>query len=142
MALSSTFASVLASPTPMLSVIFWSRGTCIVELKPSSSFRRGRPSCSWVVFGGGLWRLVLTCRSPDGQRLGWSSQTDARAEPVRPDGGIASDASLVDLLTDRVSVGHLRRTAGQSPCVLMAASQATPHLSISWPQSARLHTRT
>ena len=28
-ALSSCFASVFASPTPMLSVIFWSRGTCI-----------------------------------------------------------------------------------------------------------------
>jgi hypothetical protein len=45
MALSSIFASVFASPTPMLSVIFWSRGTCIVELSPSSSFRRARTSC-------------------------------------------------------------------------------------------------
>jgi len=45
-ALSSCFASVFASPTPMLSVIFWRRGTCIIELRPSSSFRRWRISCS------------------------------------------------------------------------------------------------
>src|SRR3954468_235616 len=35
-ALSSCFASVLASPTPMLSVIFCRRGTCITVLSPSS----------------------------------------------------------------------------------------------------------
>jgi hypothetical protein len=45
-ALSSAFASVFASPTPMLSVIFWTRGTCMTELSWSSSCRRGRTFCS------------------------------------------------------------------------------------------------
>src|SRR5215218_2270546 len=40
-ALSSALASVLASPTPMFSVIFSIRGTCMIVLKPSSSL-----SCS------------------------------------------------------------------------------------------------
>src|SRR4029450_4552527 len=44
-ALCSPLAPVSASPPPMLSVIFSSRGTCIVEPRPSSSFRRGRTSC-------------------------------------------------------------------------------------------------
>jgi len=45
-ALSSALASVFASPTPMLSVIFWTRGTCMTELSWSSSFSRARTSCS------------------------------------------------------------------------------------------------
>jgi hypothetical protein len=31
-ALSSTFLSPVASPTPILRVIFWMRGTCITDL--------------------------------------------------------------------------------------------------------------
>jgi len=46
MAASSAFASVLASPTPMFSVIFVTRGTCITEASSSSSFRRARSSLS------------------------------------------------------------------------------------------------
>ena len=46
MALSSAFASVFASPTPMLSVIFETRGTCIIDETASSSFRRARSSPS------------------------------------------------------------------------------------------------
>ena len=46
MAASSAFASVLASPTPMFRVIFVTRGTCITEESPSSSFRRARSSFS------------------------------------------------------------------------------------------------
>ena len=45
-ALSSAFASVFASPTPMLSVIFATLGTCMTELSPSSSCRRARSSSS------------------------------------------------------------------------------------------------
>ena len=45
-AASSAFASVFASPTPMLSVIFWMRGTCMIERSSRSSFRRGRSSLS------------------------------------------------------------------------------------------------
>jgi hypothetical protein len=45
-AASSVFESVFASPTPMLRVIFWIRGTCMIELRPSSSFSRARRSLS------------------------------------------------------------------------------------------------
>ena len=41
---SSAFASVFASPTPMFSVIFSIRGTCIIELRPSSAWSCGRSS--------------------------------------------------------------------------------------------------
>ena len=43
-AASSAFASVFASPTPMFSVIFSIRGTCMIELRPSSSWSCGRSS--------------------------------------------------------------------------------------------------
>ena len=43
---SSAFASVFASPTPMLSVIFSIRGTCMIESRPSSSLSCGRSSSS------------------------------------------------------------------------------------------------
>jgi hypothetical protein len=39
-------ASVFASPTPMLSVIFATLGTLMTEEKPSSSLSFGRISCS------------------------------------------------------------------------------------------------
>ena len=45
-ALSSAFASTLASPTPMFSVIFVIRGTRMSELKPSSSLSFDRSSSS------------------------------------------------------------------------------------------------
>ncbi len=41
---SSAFASVFASPTPMLSVIFSISGTSMIERKPSSSLSCGRSS--------------------------------------------------------------------------------------------------
>ena len=43
-AASSAFASVFASPTPMFSVIFAISGTCMIELRPSSSCSCGRSS--------------------------------------------------------------------------------------------------
>ena len=46
-ALSSCFASFFASPTPMLSVIFVSRGTCMIDFRPRSSFSAGRISLSY-----------------------------------------------------------------------------------------------
>ena len=45
-AASSAFASVFASPTPMLSVIFEMRGTCITEPRASSSWSAERISSS------------------------------------------------------------------------------------------------
>ena len=42
-AASSAFASVFASPTPMLSVIFSIFGTCMIDLRPVS-WSRGRSS--------------------------------------------------------------------------------------------------
>ena len=45
-AASMAFASVFASPTPMLSVIFVIRGTCMIESSSSSSLRAGRISSS------------------------------------------------------------------------------------------------
>ena len=47
MAESSAFASVFASPTPMFSVIFSMRGTCMIEERPRSSLSCGRSSCSY-----------------------------------------------------------------------------------------------
>ena len=41
---SSAFASVFASPTPMLSVIFSISGTSMIESRPSSSWSCGRSS--------------------------------------------------------------------------------------------------
>ena len=43
-AASSTFASVFASPTPMLSVIFATVGTCMIDERPSCSWRATRSS--------------------------------------------------------------------------------------------------
>ena len=54
MALSSAFDSVFASPTPMFSVIFETRGTCMTEDRPSSSLSRARSSCSYRSFSRGL----------------------------------------------------------------------------------------
>jgi len=45
-ALSSAFVSTFASPTPMLSVIFASRGTRMTELRSSSSLSLARSSSS------------------------------------------------------------------------------------------------
>ncbi len=52
-AASSCFASVLASPTPMLSVIFEMRGTCMRD-RPSSSFSLPRSSPTYSCFRRGL----------------------------------------------------------------------------------------
>ena len=46
MAASSALASVLASPTPMLSVIFVTLGTCMIESRSSSAIRFGLISSS------------------------------------------------------------------------------------------------
>ena len=43
-AASSTLASVLASPTPMLSVTFVIRGTCMIDFRPSRSCNSERSS--------------------------------------------------------------------------------------------------
>ncbi len=45
-AASKAFESVFAAPSPMLSVIFSSRGTCIAELYLKRSWRALRTSCS------------------------------------------------------------------------------------------------
>ena len=43
-AASSTLASVFASPTPMFSVIFVMRGTCMIDDRPNCSFSASRSS--------------------------------------------------------------------------------------------------
>jgi hypothetical protein len=53
-AASSCLASFFASPTPMLSVIFVIFGTCMSELRPSSSLRAGRISFSYCAFRRGV----------------------------------------------------------------------------------------
>jgi hypothetical protein len=45
-AASSTFESCLASPTPMLRVIFSTRGACMGEPRRNRSISAGRISCS------------------------------------------------------------------------------------------------
>ena len=47
-AASSAFASVFASPTPMFSVTFVTRGTCMTDETPSSSWSCGRISLSYA----------------------------------------------------------------------------------------------
>ena len=53
MAASSVLESVFASPTPMLSVIFSTRGTSMSVLLPSSFWSRGRSSSTYARFRRG-----------------------------------------------------------------------------------------
>src|SRR6266487_1478794 len=49
--------------------------------------------CRWKAYGSMSWAAQLTGRSPEGRRVDWSFQTDARAKLARPDDGAASIAS-------------------------------------------------
>ena len=53
MAASNAFAFVFASPTPMFSVIFETRGTCMIELRPSCSRKSALVSVSNWAFSRG-----------------------------------------------------------------------------------------
>src|SRR5262245_4297098 len=57
-AASRALDSVLASPTPMLSVIFSIFGTSMTVLLPSSSFRRPRSSSLYCTFRRGTYSVV------------------------------------------------------------------------------------
>ena len=64
---SIAFASVFASPTPMLRVIFVTFGTRMIESSSSSSLRAGRISASYRCFSRGAYVSVFVAisgRSP------------------------------------------------------------------------------
>jgi hypothetical protein len=72
-AASRTFESVFASPTPMLSVIFWMRGTSMTVDFDSSSLSAPRSSSLYRVFRRGTYSVAVAAtsgRPPGGSRRG------------------------------------------------------------------------